>query len=204
MYGLTTGKESNGRGARAHTPAMVALAALVILSLPAARAQIRPANTYGGLTQVSGGILNIRPGQTLRLTVPASIRLQDGSVRFVRNTVSVYDAGLNLIYQTDGDETQHEVGHLLGLGRIDVSGADINDLFIFRRAEDPSKVLIEVQSSVAFPSPLSREQAQELAANLYTPTLELVGDADGKTTAWGTLTKVGAGTLTLSGGSSTL
>src|SRR5262245_54383403 len=121
MYKLSTKMDLLRRMRRRHEPAAIAMAALLFFStLPGtARAQ---SNTYEGSTVVYCGTIGLVAGQTLEIFVP-NVLMQDGSVRFIRSSIKVYDRDRNLLYQNDwSNEGQHEVGHLMGMAHGNVPG----------------------------------------------------------------------------------
>lgn len=73
------------------------------------------------------------PGQTLLVSLRSNFQFGDGSVRFVKYDINVYDADLNLIYETERVMRQHELGHVLG----------------FRHEHTRLKVWIEVKSTMS-------------------------------------------------------
>jgi len=189
MFGLTVIQRLNRRGARTYGLS-AALAALVFLSaLPApAPAQDSSPNTFRGGVTVHVGSVGLAPRQTLRITLPPSPLFQDGSVRFIRHSIKVYDRTLRLLYKADV-EPGHEIGHLQS-ARHDHLPAEGEPGT--RRVQ----TWIEVESwSLSPPS----GQIDEPEPVLLQPTFEVVDDESGRTTVHGTLAKVGAGRLVLEG-----
>ena len=158
------------------TMAALAMAALLLLSAPPAQAQGAPANTYRGVTVVYQGTLGLTPGQTALITVP-NFALQDGSVRFLKSTINVYDRDFNLIYQTDRFEPGHEVGHLVTLrhDHLPIPGELVTSRI---------QVWIEVESHWLTSTPA---RAEDVGASLIPPTFEVVDNASGRTILIGML-----------------
>lgn len=174
MYRLTTIAGLLKRVRRKPELAAFALAALLILSALPAPATAR-GNTYSGMTVVNAGTIGLVPGQTAQIAVP-NFALQDGSVKFVKSTINVYDRGGNLLYQNIWIN-QHELGHLFTLRHGDFSvpgepGTDRVQLWIE----------LELVLSVA-----PQRLAEDPAAGLLPPTYEVIDDASGKTVLFGML-----------------
>ena len=171
MYTLTTIAESIKRVKR--KPGLLAWAMVGMLLLAAASvpAKAQTANTYTGTTVVHGGTIGIVPGQSVTVMVP-NFYLQDGSVKFLKHTVRVYNVTEResvLIYSGEsGGMAQHELGHIITISYRDlkVSG-------------DPStgraQIWIEIESV-----PLTDGVVN---AQVFSPTFELIDESTGKTTA---------------------
>jgi hypothetical protein len=177
MYKLTTIMELLKRMRRKHELAAVAMAALLFLSaLPAtATAQDTSASTYTGLTVVHAGTIGLAPGQTLIVSVPNSY-FEDGSVRFVKHSIKVYDRESKLVYSGEsGSMSGHEFGHILtlGYGDIPVPGEP---------RTSRKQLWIEVESFSLSPT---QAQAEDPAAGVPAPVFEIVDDGNGKTTVYG-------------------
>jgi hypothetical protein len=186
MYGLTTIKGLiNHKGLKLMLPVFAALIFLSAVSLPA-KAQV--SNTYTGLTVVNAGTIGLVPGQMVLVSVPNFYYL-DGSVRFVKHTIKVYERqsteGLNHAV------TERESG-LVYSGE---SGG-INEafhIFTFRYADLPvqgepltrrAQLWIVVES---FLPSATQAQAVERSADGLLPTFELVDEERGKTVLIGLL-----------------
>jgi len=114
MYKVSTIMDLLRRGRRKHKPAAIAMAALLFFSaLATARAQ----GTYAGpIVLSSGTTIGLAPGQTVDVTVP-NVILQDGSVRFFKTSIRVYDRDSTLLYKNVWiNEGQHELGHIFTIG----------------------------------------------------------------------------------------
>jgi hypothetical protein len=169
MYKLPTIAELIKRVKR--KPRLLAYAVVGMLFLAAAfPVKAQTTNTYTGATVVHGGTIGIVPGQRVTVTVP-NYYFQDGSVRFLKHTIRVYNVTereSGLIYSGEsGGMAEHELGHIftIGYGDLKVSG-------------EPStgrvQIWIEIES---FPPTDGLLNAQVVA-----PTFELIDESNGKTT----------------------
>lgn len=190
MFGLTTIKGLIKRVGLKQRLAAVAIAALVFLSsLPATAQAQGTSNTDTGLTVVHAGTVGMVRGQTLIIALPNYMCFQDGSVRPVKHSIGVTARESNLTYSGESGGL-NELGHIFSIRYDDLPAAG-------EPRTDRAQVWIEVES---FSLPTQQGQAEDPEAVVLPTTLTFeVVDEIGRTTVHGTLTKVGAGRLTLSG-----
>jgi len=175
MYKLTTIAELIKRVKRKPGLLACAMAGMLFLAAASVPAKAQTTNTYTRTTVVHGGTIGIVPGQRVTVTVP-NYYFQDGSVRFLKHTIKVYNVTereSGLIYSGEsGELAEHELGHIftIAYGDLKVSG-------------EPStgriQIWIEIES---FPPTGGLLNAQVVA-----PTFELVDESNGKTTVHDTL-----------------
>lgn len=170
MYSLTTITGLIKRVKR--KPGLLAciMAGMLFLAAASLQAKAQTTNTYTGTTVVHGGTLGIVPGQSVSIMVPNSY-FQDGSVKFLKHTVKVYNVTereSGLVYQGEsGGIQEHEFGHIFTIAYRDlkVSG-------------DPNtgriQLWIEIES---FPS-----NDKLVNAEIVAPTFELIDESNGRTT----------------------
>jgi hypothetical protein len=168
-------------------PELAACAIAALLFLAALPTPARAQNTYGGST-VYGGTIGLVPEQTVLVTVPNFYSL-DGSVRFVKHTIKVYER-----QSTEG--LNHAVTERQsGLVYSGESGG-LNEafhIFTFRYADLPvqgealtrrAQLWIVVESFL--PSE-TQARAEERSADGLLPTFELADEERGKTVLMGLL-----------------
>jgi hypothetical protein len=170
MYTLTTIAELIKRVKRKRELLTCAMAGMLFLAAASVRATAQTTNTYTGTTVVHAGTIGIGPGQRVTVTVP-NYYFQDGSVRFLKHTIRVYNVTereSGLVYSGEsGGMAEHELGHIftIAYGDLKVSG-------------EPStgrvQIWIEIES---FPPTGGLLNAQVVA-----PTFELIDESNGKTT----------------------
>ena len=175
MYKLTTIAELIKRVKRKPGLLACAMAGMLFLAAASVPAKAQTTNTYTGTTVVHGGAIGIVPGQRVTVTVP-NYYFQDGSVRFLKQTIKVYNVTereSGLIYSGEsGGMAEHELGHIftIAYGDLRVSG-------------EPStgrvQIWIEIES---FPPTGGLLNAQVVA-----PTFELIDESNGKTTVYGSM-----------------
>jgi len=166
-------------------PELAACAIAALLFLAALHAPARAQNTYGGATVVHDGFIGVVAGQTVSVTVPNSY-FQNGSVRFLKHSIKVYEIGFNgiteresgLVYSGESgglNEASHEYGHTFTLS--------YSDLPVQGEPRTGRKeVWIEVES---FPPPATQDV--DSSAVVLSPTIELIDDRSGKTVVFGLL-----------------
>ncbi len=177
MYGLTTTMGLIKRDVCTRRLAAVAMAALIFLS--ALPTQARAQNTYGGSTMVHVGAIGLVPGQRVSVTVP-NFYFQDGSVRFVKHSISVIEnESGGLIYSGEsgglnesGVGGQHEVGHV----------------FAFTVPGEPGRGRVQVWIEVeSFPPSATQQRAEASRAVMLPPTFEVIDELTGRTALIGML-----------------
>lgn len=173
MYKLTTIAVLIKRVKRKPALLACAMAGMLFLAAASVPAKAQTTNTYTGTTLVHGGTIGIVPGQRVTVTVP-NFYFQDGSVRFLKHTIKVYNVTereSGLIYSGEsGGMVEHELGHIftIAYGDLKVSG-------------EPStgrvQIWIEIES---FPPTTGLLNAQVVA-----PTFEMIDESNGRTTVHG-------------------
>ena len=186
MRGLFTAKGSIKRGAQTFRLAAAALAVLFLLSSVPAQSGGQGAGKVSMQDIHFVASVGLMPGQTARVSGVNALML-DGSVRIAGGHVKAFKG-------TDGSLLQsHEIlNPPAGLHTFDIGGRDV---LVGGDGADRVQLLIEVKLTARYVA--GRE---EPGAGVPAPTFELIDDG-GRTTVWGTLTKAGTGTLTLSGNS---
>lgn len=168
MYGLTSVKGLIKRGARAYGFTAAALVALTFLSATPTQAQ-------GGTGKVSVSDLSLvtglKAGQTLRATGVNAI-LSDGSVRFVRAHVKVFDSRGNVLCQTEEVEIPAGGFHSFDINRDDIP-----------LAGEPRTGRVQIRLEMIFTGGVSvpTGQDEEPGAGNFPATLELVDNNSGGT-----------------------
>jgi hypothetical protein len=164
------------------------MAALVLLTAMPASATARgsSANAYADLTVIHGGTLGFVPGQTVHVTVPGRLLLQDGSVRLVSHKIKVYvcpadpPAGAvgesTLVYSGESGGL-NEAGHVFTIGRGDLSVPG-------EPGTGRVQLWIEVETFLISATP---KRAEDNSANVLRPIFELMDDASGRTVVVGLL-----------------
>ena len=173
MYTLTTIAELIKRVKRKRELLACAMAGMLFLAAASVRANAQTTNSYTGTTVVHGGTIGIVPGQRVTVTVP-NYYFQDGSVRFLKHTIKVYNVTereSGLVYSGEsGGMAEHELGHIftIAYGDLKVSGEP---------SSNRVQIWIEIES---FPPTGGLLNAQVVA-----PTFELIDESNGKTTVYG-------------------
>ena len=169
-------------------PELAACALAALLFLAALPAPARAQNTYGGATVVHDGFIGLVPGQSVSVTVPNSYFL-DGSVRFLKHSIKVYEiesSGITenppsrLIYSGESgglNESGHEYGHVFTIRYSDLPVRG-----------EPGTGRVELRIEVeSFPPSTTQERTEEQTAVVWSPTIELIEDRNGKTVLFGLL-----------------
>jgi hypothetical protein len=175
MYTPTTIAELIKRVKRKRELLACAMAGMLFLAAAAVPANAQTTNTYSGTTVVHGGAIGIVPGQRVTVTVP-NYYFQDGSVRFLKHTIKVYNVTereSGLVYSGEsGGMAEHELGHIFTIAYGDLKASG-----------EPStgrvQIWIEIES---FPPTGGLLNAQVVA-----PTFELIDESNGKTTIYGSM-----------------
>lgn len=183
MYGLATTKGLIKHRARTFKLAAAALAVLLCLSPAPAAAQ---GGMGAGKVQMQDifffAAVAVVPGQTVRVSGINALFL-DGSVRIAGGHVKIFSGADGSLLQS------HELRDPpAGLHTFDFGGRDI--LVGGEEGTGRVQLLIEVKLTARYV-----RGEEEPGAGVMAPSFELIDDASGKTTVWGTLTKAGPGTL---------
>jgi len=191
MYGLTATKRLLNRARRTRGLAAFALAALIFPSALPATARGQAGGGGGGAGKVSMrdfsfvASVGVTRGETLRVGVP-NYPFQDGSVRVISGNVKVFDGSTGSLLQS------HEISRIPNVYTYIDAGHHA-----LAPGGDPDtgrlQLLIKVELVV---SSTQAGQAEEPAAGLLPPTFELIDDATGRTTVYGTF---GTGAISFTG-----